>query len=185
MILGTDGAPLTKADFYVCHLILQKHGLRNPTDREFNIMVHQDPEIAEQMKDFGVWTGFLRNVKYTRGRYSAEYIASPEIIETPDGYSVGGSGKAIRLPLQGWFRVSDLLESENGLPTSTDPEMTDEQRAYFAIAGGEGRPVIRGRWHRCDHSQWQFDVSAYWELSESHDAVGIRAASNTKPKCKR
>ena len=180
MLLGADGKPLTKINYYNGHLVLQHRGLRGIDDREFNAVVNEDPDVAEQMKIYSVWTSFLRNVEKEGRRYSAKLIARPGVSETTDGYVVNGSEKTVKLPLNGWFVIRKLLESESGLPEDTykDYNMTDEPCAYFAISEGAERPVIRGDWGI--DGRGRFCAIASWGPLSSDSFVGIRAASDTE-----
>lgn len=181
MAKGSDSnILLTSINFYKGHLAPQRLGLRSIDDIEYNTIVNANEGIANQMKKYAVWTSFLRKVERANGGYTAKHIARPEVSIKDDICIVGGAEKSIKLPKDGWFKISHLLQSEDGLPHETFEQMPDEPSAYFWIAEGPERPVFRGRWLLDRHGQ--FHTRAHLEPFDSDPLVGIRVASDEEPK---
>lgn len=182
MVRQIDGEPLKGVSFYRGYLILQSLGLRNLTDTEYNVVISENAQVAEQMRRFLIRTGFLKKVERTKDGYTAMYIAIPKVERIGEGFEITGSEKRINLPPQGWFKVSQLLESETGLPQITYEKIPCERCAYFWIREGDQRPILRGSWSWSPGTDRQFDIHANWERPYSDIHVGIRAASNEKPR---
>lgn len=146
--------PFWARDFYHAHTIQNELEFRPPTDREYNIMVNGNPEIAEQMDTFNIWTSILKNVELTKNGYTALYIARPVVRKAGNDYEITGSEQRVKLPPGGnrcIFKISELLESENGLPEKTYEThgcSPDEPRARYYVNTGELMAIQRGNWRR-------------------------------------
>ena len=194
MVRGGDGKPITYLDFYRGNLILQDLGLRKPTDREYNLML-KNPVIANEMKTNTIWTGFVKNVKKNGERFTGLYIERPEVRgNNYDDFQVVGSEKRVDLPPTGWFKISELLQSETGFPEKTWPwpsypypwtagEKQDEPFAFFSIYEGDV-DIIRGpvlialcaRYAK----DWVYDVTIGGKVVGT--CGGIRVVSDERPK---
>jgi len=179
MLLGADGQPLTNINFYQAHLAAQKLGFRLTDDIEHNDLVNGNPEAAEQMRNYAAWTSLLRDVEKSGKEYTAKRIARPEVSRVEGSYVAKGSEKATKLPKHGYFRISHLLQSDDGLPHETFDNPPDEPFAYWAIAEGKERPVSRGGWDLGERGG--FDAGADWESLNSDPGVGARVASDNEP----
>ena len=181
MVRQIDGEPLKGVSFYRGYLILQSLGLRNLTDTEYNVVVSENAQVAEQMRRFLVRTGFLKEVERTKDGYTAVYIAAPKVQRTGEEFEITGSQKRINLPPQGWFKTSELLKSQTGLPDTTYEKIPGEHCAYFWIREGQERPILRGSWSWSPGGNRHFDIHANWDRPYSDIHVGILAAGNKKP----
>ncbi len=181
MLLGADGKLLTNIKFCQAHLAAQKLGIRLIDDIEFNDLVNTNTEAAEQMRNYAVWTSLLKDVKSAKnGGYTAKHIARPEFSRKGDIYVAGGAEKAIKLPKDGFFKISELLESETGLPEKTyGRSALYEPCAYWMTNEGLERPVGRGDWDWGGHRG--FGADAHWGPSGSDTLVGARGASDEEP----
>lgn len=172
---------------YEASLLLDSLGMWGPTDREWNIMASQNPGIAEQMREYFIFTGVLRNVRAGwRGRYKASYIESPEIRINPgDRPLISGSEKRITLPPQGWFKIEELLRSGTGLPQRTYRKLPDEPCAYFMVRDGQEMALLRGRNYSergCESRE--FAVTVYYKPVAAISNLGILAVSDEDPRPK-
>jgi hypothetical protein len=181
MLLGADGKPITGMNAYASHLALQRMGIRSPDDDEFNDMIYNNTQVAEQMRKYGIWTSVLIDMEKTKGKgYKAKRIARP-VIESRDGYyMLRGSEKPIKLPPTGWFTIRHLLQSEDGLPHETTERAPDEPASRWVISDDYGVVSVRRGMYRVD-GQCQFDAYACFEPSLSVFTVGARGASDYKP----
>jgi hypothetical protein len=173
VLLGADGKPLMRINFYQGHIEAKKLGMRLIDDSEYNGLVKSNRAVADQMCDCAVWTGLLKDVISTDEGYTAIYTTRPEVSVVDDEYLVKGVEKTVTLPKSGFFKIRELLESETGLPTKTYGDMPDEPGAYFWIEQGRFRPISRGRWLL--RGRGHFDVDAYWEPIGTGRYVGARA----------
>ena len=148
MLLGADGNPLTNINAYEGHLNFQRIGVRSIDDVEFNEFINTDSDAARQMRQYAIWTSFLKNVQKNAkgGGYTAKHTARPEVSIRDDKYVVRGDSKATKLPENGYFTIRHLLSSDDGLPHETTPGAPNEPFAYWAVAEGKERPVSRGSW---------------------------------------
>ena len=182
MLLGAGGGPLTNINAYNGHLAFQRFGVRSIDDVEFNELVNTDSQVAKQMRQYAVWTSFLTDVQSNakEGGYTAKHIARPDVSVRDGRYAVGGDKKPTKLPNKGWFTVKHILASDDGLPHETTPNMPDEPCAYLATSEGKERPVLRGDW--AIYARREFGALASWGSLDSYPSVGVRGASDEKPK---
>jgi len=146
MLLNEDGTPVTGLSFCDSHLTLQRLGVRSVDDMELNILLSNHPTFQKQLEKTSVWTGFLRNIRKESGGFSADYIARPEIVRSGHGYRVVGSEKRIHLPQDGYFKVSHVLETEDGLPRETFKDRLEEPSYLFlpSTATEDHQAILRG-----------------------------------------
>jgi len=180
MLLGADDNPLTNISIYRAHMAAQRLGLRLTDDIEHNELVNKNPNVANQMRNYAVWTSILRDVESTGSGYTAKHIARPEVSIVDGGYVAKGRTKAIKLPKDGFFKIRELLESDTGLPTKTyGDNLLDEPCAYWIAAAGKERPVFRGVWYL--YERREFSAAANWGQFHSYTNVGARGASDSEP----
>ncbi len=191
MVRNADGDPITYFDFYNSSIFLQRSGLRNPTDREYNLML-KNPVIAKGMRS-KIWTSFVKNVEKKGERFTGLYIERPEVRgNNYDDFQVVGSEKRIDLPATGWFKISELLQSETSFPERTydsyyppnfrSRRKQDELFAFFAIHEGDV-DIIRGPVFIAICARyaedWVYDITIGGKVRGT--CGGIRAVSDEKP----
>ncbi len=170
---------------YHTKTVLRNLDLRGPSDREYNMMADQDPEMAEQMRDYFIFTGVLRDVRAGwRGKFKASYIESPEVRIIPGHRPlISGREKRIILPPQGWFRTEELLQSRTGLPQITYTELPDGPCAHFLVREGQEIAVLRGRnYRKRDSERTEFAVTVYYDPMAIISHLGFLAVSDRKPR---
>lgn len=169
---------------YHTKTILGNLDLRGPSDREYNIMASQNSGIAEQMRDYFIFTGVLRDVRNRRARKGclASYIESPEVRIIPGHRPlISGKEKRIILPPQGWFRTEELLRSRTGLPEKTYEKLPDGPSAYFILREGQEMALLRGRnYRKRDSERIEFAVTAYYDPTRIISHLGILVVRDPK-----
>jgi len=182
-----DGDIATHLGFQEAHLVMQRLGLRCPTDREYNTAVHQNPRFGNDMDNNCVWTGFLKDVRKIGHGFTALYVPTPIVTVKGDGFEIAGDERSVKLPENGWFRISELLQSETGLPERTVDHVTaydgrgdchpEDTYGYFCEPDDqqEAAFILRGMFSKSSAPRFHFELTC-------GDATCVYAASSDLPK---